>query len=147
MTAVDVERVRHATDEVVQALRRLLPQLSGTAAAPGPERLSELLSWPGVHLLVARVAGEIVGTLTLVTFPAATGVRAHIEDVVVDAAARGHGAGSALLRKAERLAREAGVPSIDLTSRPTREAANRLYRSYGFELRDTNAYRLALDGP
>lgn len=147
MTAVDVERVRHVTDEVVEAMRRLLPQLSGTADVPGPEWLRDLIAWPGVHLLVARVAGEIVGTLTLVTFPAATGGRAHIEDVVVDAAARGHGAGSALLRKAERLAREAGVASIDLTSRPAREAANRLYRSYGFELRDTNAYRLALDGP
>lgn len=147
MTAVDIERVRHATAEVIEALRRLLPQLSGSAALPGPERVAEVISWPGVHLLVARVAGEIVGTLTLVTFPTATGVRAHIEDVVVDAAARGHGAGSALLRKAERLAREAGVPSIELTSRPAREAANRLYRSYGFQLRDTNAYRLALDGP
>ena len=147
MTAVDIERVRHATDEVADALRRLLPQLSESAKLPGAERLSDLVSWPGVHLLVARVAGEIVGTLTLVTFPTATGVRAHIEDVVVDAAARGHGAASALLRKAERLAREAGAPSMELTSRPAREAANRLYRSYGFELRSTNAYRLALDGP
>jgi ribosomal protein S18 acetylase RimI-like enzyme len=136
-----VEVVREATDEIVAALRDLVPQLS-SAPPPTREWLGTLVATPGVQLLAARVGGRVVGTLTLVTFPTPTRRRAIIEDVVVDSAARGHGVGSALLREAERLAREAGVPWIDLTSRPVREAANRLYRSYGFELRETNAYRL-----
>lgn len=142
---VEVERVGAATTEVVDAVARLFPQLS--AATPDPRLVEELVAHPTAELLVARVAGEIVGMLTLATFPTVTRTRAHIEDVVVDAAARGHGVGSALLREAERLARAAGAEWVDLTSRPAREAANRLYRSYGFDLRETNAYRLRLDDP
>jgi ribosomal protein S18 acetylase RimI-like enzyme len=145
VNAVGVERVGAATAEVVDALVRLLPQLSASAPAPDTRLVDELVGHPGVDLIVARVDGKIVGMLTLITFPTVTRTRAHVEDVVVDAAARGHGVGSALLREAERLAREAGAQWVDLTSRPAREAANRLYRSYGFELRETNAYRLRLD--
>ncbi|GIJ71838.1 GNAT family N-acetyltransferase [Virgisporangium ochraceum] len=145
MTGVGVERVGAATAEVVDALVRLVPQLSAGAPAPDHRLVEDLVGRPGVDLLVARVGGEIVGTLTLVTFSTPTRARALIEDVVVDGAARGHGVGAALLREAERLARSAGAQWIDLTSRPAREAANRLYRSYGFDLRETNAYRLRLD--
>jgi ribosomal protein S18 acetylase RimI-like enzyme len=145
VTAVSVERVGAATAEVVDALARLLPQLSTSGSAPDVGPVEKLVGHPGVDLLVARVGGEIVGMLTLITFPTVTRTRAHVEDVVVDGAARGHGVGSALLREAERLARDAGAQWVDLTSRPEREAANRLYRSYGFERRETNAYRLRLD--
>jgi ribosomal protein S18 acetylase RimI-like enzyme len=143
---VSVEVAREATDELVDALGHLVPQLSASPA-PGREWIGSLIGAPGVSLLVARAGGRIVGTLTLVTFPTPTRLRAIIEDVVVDSAARGKGAGRALLAEAERLARAAGAPWIDLTSRPARAAANRLYRAYGFELRETNAYRLALGGP
>ena len=36
---------------------------------------------------------------------------------------------------------ELGAKTIDLTSRPSREAANRLYQRLGFEMRETNVYR------
>lgn len=146
---VTVERVGAATAEVVDAVAHLLPQLStsGRTARLDVRLVEELVAHPATQLLVAHVGAEIVGMLTLVTFPTVTRTRAHIEDVVVDAAARGHGVGSALLTEAERLARAAGAEWVDLTSRPAREAANRLYRSHGFDLRETNAYRLALDDP
>jgi ribosomal protein S18 acetylase RimI-like enzyme len=136
-----VEVARAVDDELVEALRRLVPQLS---AAPPPDdgAIRRLVDTPGVHLLLARADGRIVGMLTLATFPTPTRLRAVIEDVVVDSAARGHGAGTALLGEAARIAGEAGAPWMDLTSRPVREAANRLYRSFGFQLRETNAYRL-----
>jgi ribosomal protein S18 acetylase RimI-like enzyme len=93
------------------------------------------------RLLLARDdEGTIVGTLTLVLYRIPTGLRARIEDVVVDEAGRGQGVGEALTREAMRLAAEAGVRSVELTSHPTREAANRLYRRLGFEQRDTNVY-------
>lgn len=132
-----------ADDELVEAVRRLVPQLS-SAPPPDREALQRLIDTPGVSLLVARAGDRIVGMLTLAMFPTPTRLRAIIEDVVVDGAARGQGAGAALLREAARLAGAAGAPYVDLTSRPAREAANRLYRSFGFELRETNAYRLAL---
>ena len=100
-------------------------------------------------LLVAEdptVDGQaaILGSMTLVVFRIPTGLRAWIEDVVVDASARGRGVGEALNRAAILRARAAGATTVDLTSRPSREAANRLYRRLGFEQRTTNVYRLEL---
>jgi ribosomal protein S18 acetylase RimI-like enzyme len=139
--SVAVEVVEHVSDELVKAFGRLLPQLSRSAPALGAEELAELAGWPGSQLLIAKVDGQIMGTLTLVTFPIPTGMRAWIEDVVVDEAARGRGIGAALTNEAVRLAQAAGARTVDLTSRPSREAANRLYQRLGFQPRETNVYR------
>jgi ribosomal protein S18 acetylase RimI-like enzyme len=139
---VEIEVVASPSDEVVQALARLLPQLSRSAAPLSAAALAELVAWPGNRLLVARIDGQILGALTLVMFPIPTGRRAWIEDVVVDEAARGQGVGAALTLEAVRLARSGGARTVDLTSRPDRVAANRLYERLGFELRNSNLYRL-----
>ena len=88
-------------------------------------------------------AGTILGMLSLATFAIPTGVRAWVEDVVVDAGTRGMGAGQQLVEAAVAHAQKIGARTVDLTSRPSREAANRLYRRCGFELRETNVYRYA----
>ena len=139
---VEVEVVRAGSDELVRAFGRLLPQLSRSAVALDAAAIEALVAWPGNTLLVARVDGEIVGSLTLVIFPIPTGTRAWIEDVVVDEAARGRGVGATLTMEAVRLARASGARTVDLTSRPARAAANRLYERLGFELRDSKVYRL-----
>ncbi|HEX4540037.1 MAG TPA: GNAT family N-acetyltransferase [Acidimicrobiales bacterium] len=139
---VRVEAATEVTAELVEAFAGLVPQLSSSSPPPGPAELAEIVESPATTLLVARLpAGEIVGTLTLVVFRIPTGVRAWIEDVVVDDGARGRGVGEALNEEAIRRAAAAGARSVDLTSRPSREAANRLYRRLGFEPRDTNVYR------
>ena len=139
---VKVEEATEATPELVEAFARLVPQLSRSAPAPGPAEVTEMVASPATVVLVARDdAGAIVGTLTLVLFRVPTGVRAWIEDVVVDDAARGRGVGEALNREALRRAAERGARTVDLTSRPSREAANRLYQRLGFEARETNVYR------
>jgi ribosomal protein S18 acetylase RimI-like enzyme len=143
--SVDVEVVQEATSEVLTAFRRLLPQLSRSAEPLDTETLQALVTWPGNRQLIARIDGDVVGALTLVLFPIPTGWRAWIEDVVVDEAARGRGVGAALTREAVELARAAGARTVDLTSRPSREAANRLYERLGFELRDSKVYRLAAE--
>ena len=140
MTPV-IETAREATDELVQALGRLLPQLSTTAKPLDRDGVARLLACDATTILIARVSGEIVATLTLVMFPLPTGLRARIEDVVVDKAARGQGIGALLSQEALRLARIAGARTVDLTSRPSRAAANRLYERMGFRLRDSNMYR------
>lgn len=138
---VRVEAATEVTVELVEALARLVPQLS-SSPPPGPAELAEVVESPSTTLLVARTPeGEIVGTLTLVMFRIPTQVRAWIEDVVVDGAARGRGVGEALNEEAIRRVAAAGARSVDLTSRPSREAANRLYRRLGFEARETNVYR------
>lgn len=142
--SVETEAVHEATDEVVEAFARLLPQLSSTAEPLDQEAVGWLVSTSTNTLLVARIQGVIVGTLTLVMSPLPSGLRAHIEDVVVDAAARGHGVGRILIDKAVALATEAGARSVDLTSRPSREAANRLYERAGFQRRESTVYRVAL---
>jgi ribosomal protein S18 acetylase RimI-like enzyme len=142
---VQVEVVERVGDELVEAFARLVPQLSSSVAAPEAAALERIVAFPGNRLLVARSGGAIVGTLTLVLFPIPTGLRARIEDVVVDQAARGQGVGEALSREAVRLATAAGARSVDLTSRPSREAANRLYRRLGFQQRESTVYRFADD--
>jgi ribosomal protein S18 acetylase RimI-like enzyme len=141
--SVAVEVVSAGSDELVKAFGRLLPQLSRSAEPLDAATLETLVTWPGNTVLVARVEGEIAGALTLVMFPIPTGTRAWIEDVVVDEAARGHGVGAALTVEAVRLARANGARTVDLTSRPARAAANRLYERLGFELRDSKVYRHA----
>ena len=129
-------------DELIEAFGRLIPQLSRSSPPPTAEVLQEIVDSDATHLLVARdLDGRIVGSLTLVLFRIPTGLRAWIEDVVVDDAARGQGVGEALNRYAIDVAAERGARSVDLTSRPSREAANRLYRRLGFEPRETNVYR------
>ena len=140
-----IEKVEAPTDEVHEALARLVPQLSASAKPLTLDQLAAMLASDAVTLLVARdETGAIVGTLTLVLFPIPTGVRAWIEDVIVDEAARGSGVGEALTEKALSLARAAGARTVDLTSRPSRAAANRLYERLGFTTRETNVYRRPL---
>lgn len=141
-----IDEATEVTPELVAAFARLAPQLSRSSPAPGPEELDEIVRSPATVLLVARHGEppEIVGTLTLVVFRIPTGLRAWVEDVVVDDSVRGQGVGSALTRDAVRRAEAAGARTVDLTSRPSREAANRLYRRLGFELRETNVYRYSV---
>ena len=140
--SVTVEVADEVTDELVEAWVRLTPQLSSSSSPPGPDQLAEIVASPATHLLVARGDdGAVVGSLTLVLFRIPTGLRAWIEDVVVDGDARGQGVGEALNRYAIDVAAERGARTVDLTSRPSREAANRLYQRLGFVPRDTNVYR------
>lgn len=126
------------------ALNRLLPQLSSSASPLTDDTLAAIVSSPASHLLVCEADGLMLGSLTLVVFPIPTGVRAWIEDVVVDGAARGRGVGAELNRFALELASQLGAKTVDLTSRPSREAANRLYQRLGFIERETNVYRYTL---
>ncbi|HEV3400945.1 MAG TPA: GNAT family N-acetyltransferase [Acidimicrobiales bacterium] len=139
---ITVEEATAVTDDLRAAVGRLVPQLSRSAVIPDDRELAEIVDSPASILLVARDAdGTIVGSLTLVVFRIPTGVRAWIEDVVVDEEARGRGVGEALSREALSRAAAAGARTVDLTSRPSREAANRLYRRLGFVERETNVYR------
>jgi len=139
-----IEIAAEPTDELVDAFARLIPQLSKSSPPPGRDELAEMIESDATDVLIARVDGRVAGTLTLVTFRIPTGVRAWIEDVVVDDSARGHGVGEALNAFALDLARSKGAKTVDLTSRPSREAANRLYQRIGFVARETNVYRYDL---
>ena len=138
---VTVEIATEATRELADAFAMLIPQLSKSSPPPTVGELQEMVDSPASDVLVARLDGRVVGTLTLVTFRIPTGMRAWIEDVVVDGSARGHGVGELLNTFALDLAKQKGCRTVDLTSRPSREAANRLYRRLGFEPRETNVYR------
>ena len=142
---VEVAEATAVDDELVDAFERLIPQLSRSNPPPSREQLEEMVASPASVVLMARLDGTIVGSLTLALFRIPTALRAWIEDVVTDEAARGHGVGTALTLAAIERAREAGAKTVDLTSRPSREAANRLYQSLGFELRETNVYRYELE--
>ena len=140
---VEVREATEVTEELVEAMRRLVPQLSSSNPAPSVAALQEIIDSDAVTLLVASDRTGVVGTLTLVMFRIPTGVRAWIEDVVVHEAARGSGVGRSLNEAAIERALAAGAVSVDLTSRPSRRDANRLYERLGFEKRATNVYRFA----
>ena len=147
-SAVDIFEATEVDDELVEAFVRLIPQLSSSSPPTSRDELAAIAASEASILLMARAGdGRIVGTLTLAVFRIPTGVRAWIEDVVVDDTARGAGAGEALVNAAVDRARTLGAKTVDLTSRPSREAANRLYVRSGFESRSTNVYRRTLDVP
>jgi ribosomal protein S18 acetylase RimI-like enzyme len=139
---VQIAEATEVTPSLIDAMERLIPQLSTSNPPPSSADLADIVQSDASHLLVAiDDDGRIVGCLTLVVFRIPTGVRAWIEDVVVDGTARGMGVGELLNRHALEVARDHGAVSVDLTSRPSREAANRLYQRLGFEPRTTNVYR------
>jgi ribosomal protein S18 acetylase RimI-like enzyme len=140
---VTIEVADRATQEVLDGLNRILPQLSSSAPPLTLVELDEICVNDTVF--IARDSGVIVGSLTLVIFRLPTGLRAWIEDVVVDEAARGKGVGEKLNKAAIKATFDSGARTLDLTSRPSREAANRLYRKLGFKARETNVYRFAGD--
>ena len=141
---IEVQVCIEATDELVEAMLQLIPQLSSSNPPPGRAELEEIVASPATTLFVARHGGRIVGALTLVSFRIPTGVRTRIEDVVVDEAMRGQRVGEMLSQAALAEARRLGARGTDLTSRPAREAANRLYARMGFERRESNVYRYTL---
>jgi len=141
---IEVSPARRVDDALIAAFNRLIPQLSRSAAVPTPDLIREIVEAQSNTVLIARDQredGRIVGLLTLVVFRIPTGVRAWIEDVVVDEAVRGRGVGEALSQDAVRRALGLGARTVELTSRPSREAANRLYQRLGFVRRDSNVYR------
>lgn len=142
-----IEAAATADDELAAAIAGLLPLLSRSAPAPTLAELDAIVSSPATTLLVARRpdGGPIVGTLTLAVFRIPTGVRAWIEDVIVAEETRGQGCGEELTRAALEVARRAGARTVELTSRSSRQAANRLYQRLGFVLRETNVYRFDLE--
>lgn len=142
---MQIERLDRVAAEDLAELNELLAQLSTSAAGLSAEALATLLTDERLDLVVARDEGRIIGMLTLVTFSIPSGIRSWVEDVVVADAARGRGVGRALLDDALQRAANRGAKTVDLTSRPSREAANRLYESAGFLRRETNVYRYSLE--
>jgi ribosomal protein S18 acetylase RimI-like enzyme len=138
---VEIVVAEAVDDELVEAFVRLIPQLSSSSPAPTRAQLDELVASPSTVVFMARVDDVLLGSLTLAFYRIPTGLKAWIEDVVVDAAARGAGIGAMLNEAALAEAQRRGAKDVSLTSRPSREAANRLYVRLGFVLRDTNLYR------
>lgn len=142
---VEIVPVEAVSDDLVEAFARLVPQLSSSSSPPTAEQLSEIVDAADSVLFVARMDGRVVGCLTLALYRIPTGVKAWIEDVVVDGEARGNGIGEALSRAAVDEAGRRGAKHVSLTSRPFRDAANRLYQAIGFEQYETNVYRYTLE--
>ena len=143
--SVEITPADTVTDELVAVFARLIPQLSSSSTAPTADHLAAIVGAADSVLFVARFGGKIVGSLTLAMYRIPTGLKAWIEDVVVDEESRGNGIGEALSRAAVDEARRRGAKHVSLTSRPHRESANRLYLGIGFELYTTNVYRYTLE--
>ncbi len=141
---MEIFEAKEVTDEMVEMWRKLMPQLSSSSPLPTRDQLDSIIHSQSVILFMAREDGKLVGSLSLAYFRVPTGMRGWIEDVVVDESMRGHGIGEALTRSALVKAQELGIRTVDLTSRPSREAANRLYQRVGFQLRTTNLYRYTI---
>ena len=141
---VRIEAATEATPELRDALAVLLPQLNPSLPTPTLEHLAAVVADPSATLLVARDGQRIVGIAAVVVYTTPIWLKARIEDVVVDQAARGRGVGEALVAECIVVARRRGAGIVELQSARSREAANRLYPRLGFELRDSNVYRLTL---
>ncbi|MYW19831.1 GNAT family N-acetyltransferase [Streptomyces sp. SID2955] len=145
MPELVIEVLSDADDAVVGAFRRLLPQLGKPLPELTAEHVRSVVTHPANLVLVARTGRGVVGLLTLLVLALPTGTTARFEDVVVDESARGAGVGLALVRRGLELARSHGAHHVDLTSRPSRAAAHRLYERAGFETRRTQVFRHHLE--
>ena len=145
--ACDIKIFEATTAEnvYVDAINRLLVQLSSSPVLFTHEKLADIVASSSSHLFFAEHAGEIVGMLTIGEYLAPTGRKVWIEDVVVDEAMRGRSLGRMLVEHAITYSKTTGGGTLMLTSRPSRITANRLYRSCGFEPKETNMYRMSLD--
>ncbi|MEC8792048.1 MAG: GNAT family N-acetyltransferase [Verrucomicrobiota bacterium] len=141
---VEIIEISEASNEILSQVNGLLPQLSKSASPLSLESLDILAKSESTNLFVAKEGKKVWGMLSLVLFPIPTGTKAWVEDVVVDSSARGKGIGKALMNHALKKVREKRGKSIDLTSRPSRETANKLYQTLGYQKRETNVYRLSL---
>ena len=137
---LEVRQVTEVTDSLLEAFGRLMPQLSPRLEAPSGERLRAVAA-----NFTAESGGAVVGALTLVWYDVPSGRKAWIEDVVVDAAARGFGAGEALVRAAQAHAAAVGAGKVMLTSNPSRGAARRLYAKMGFKEAETTVFACKTD--
>jgi ribosomal protein S18 acetylase RimI-like enzyme len=138
---MEYKKLHVASDAILVSLNALIPQLSSSAKPLTLEALQSMISSTSVEILVALEDDVCVGCLTVMVARIPTGIRCWIEDVVVDACARGKGVGEGLSLLAIEVATELGAKTIDLTSRPDRVAANNLYKKIGFAIRQTNVYR------
>ena len=142
MERLEIFEVKEACDGFVESINRLLAQLSSSGRCLTFGQLQAMVDCAASHLFLARYNGEIVAMLTLGEYLAPTGRKMWIEDVVVDVAARGNSFGRAMVEYAVGYARALGDGALMLTSRPSRIAANALYRSSGFEQKETNVYKM-----
>lgn len=141
-----IERITDMNESVYKAFERLMPQLIDKNEFPSYEDLKKVIDSKNVHLCFAYDSdNKVIGTITLVFLRIPTGLKAWIEDVIVDNNARGKGVGKAMIWHAIQIARENGAPKVDLTSNPRRIAANNLYQKLGFEKRESNVYRFYID--
>ena len=137
-----IERLSRVSDDVVESLGQLMVQLAPDCKPLTGEYLQEIIDLPNIFLFVARQEDQIVGTFSLVLYKIPTGLKASLEDVVVDISMRGQRIGEKMIEFALEYANtQLEVSKLDLTSSPYRIAANALYKKLGFELRDTNVYR------
>lgn len=144
VVSLEIHPADRVDDELVAAFADLIPQLSSSSPPPSADELQAIVDAPDSVLFVARLDGRIVGSLTLAFYRIPTGLKAWIEDVVVDDSARGQGVGEALNRAAIAEAAHRGAKNVSLTSRSSREAANRLYQRLGFQPYETNLYRYTI---
>ena len=144
---VEISAAKEVTNEVIEAMTRLTPQLSlgPDPVVPNRTHLERVVASDNSKLLLARSSDQIVGALTLVATIIPTGSKGRIEDVVVDQEARGQGVARTLCQAALEIAQNWGIETVSLTCRPERQAANKLYQSLGFQRFETNVYRLRLD--
>jgi len=141
---IDIHEISSADEKTLRAVNELIPQLSQSASVMNEMQLRRLVESQATKLYFAQEGDVVLGMLSLVVFSIPTGTKAWVEDVVVAQVARGKGVGMALMNHALAVAKDAGAKSVDLTSRPSREAANKLYQKLGFTARETNVYRLTI---
>jgi GNAT superfamily N-acetyltransferase len=104
--------------------------------APYREALAEIQVTAGNELLVAEVAGCVVGMCQLLVFrhfQRLGELCGEIESLHVHPEFRSQGIGTQLLAAAVEVARQAGCYRVQLTSNQRRVDAHRFYTRHGFD--------------
>lgn len=138
---------RHTTKSVLADLNALLKQQMHDQASFSPMpmgRFKKILADKNICMLGMFDGKKVIGTGTIIMVTKLRGNYGYIEDMIVDESYRGQGLGRQLGDALVAAAKKHNVTTIELSTRPSRVAANALYQKMGFEPKDTNVYRLKL---
>ena len=145
MNKIEIREINRFSNRVFAATLSLLPQLAPDSALLTMDHFKRILKSKSTHLFIVELDNKIAGILTIATYDIPSGKKVWIEDVVVDELQRGKGIGKALMLFSINYAKSLGAKSIELTSSPSRVAANQLYQKIGFVIRETNVYKYSLN--
>ncbi len=139
---IEILRGEHLTDSHQQQVTELYKQLSTTIVQLSLKKILE--DKDNIVFVLCKEENQIVGIAMMAMYKVISGHKGMVEDVVVDQGQRGKGIGRKLMEKLLEEGKNKNLDEILLFTGHHRTPAIALYKSLGFQLKNSGLYRLVL---